>query len=196
MKKTTMLLVLALGCGKGGQKMDPTPSEKMVDDHWTPTTPSGKGPAVLNPMDTADGKATRRLTVDQLRDSMPALFGVTWEGQVRGQNVNLFDALSRTLGEADYLQVTAPNVDASPLFAKFMDDMAGVVCARALQADANRPAAERRVIPHAQDVNRNLRFLRLKLHAIHVILADTQNVGQAWLGVCVAMITAPEFMAY
>ena len=56
------------------------------------------------------------------------------------------------------------------------------------------------------------RWLRLKLHGVLVppdqdagianyltvhqqILAE-EGLGQAWLGVCMAMLTAPEFMTY
>ena len=44
----------------------------------------------------------------------------------------MWDVLSRTLGEADYVEVTENNVEATPLFAKFMDDMAAQVCSKAL----------------------------------------------------------------
>jgi hypothetical protein len=138
---------------------------------------------------------------------------VTWTETLRGSSTNAFDALSRTLGEADYIEVTAPNTEPSPLFAKFMDDMAGNVCEAALRADLQITGAGRSLIPYEEDVDRNLRFLRLKFHGIYVpensmegltdlrqlyddILSDTNSTGQAWGGICVAILTAPEFMAY
>ena len=139
--------------------------------------------------------------------------GVTWEEAYRGMNMNAFDALSRTLGEADYIEVTAPNTEPSPLFAKFMDDMAGNVCEAAVTADRQANSSNRSVVQFENDVDQNLRFLRLKLHSIYVpdtsmegledlrqlyddILGDTNSPEQAWTGVCIAMLTAPEFMAY
>jgi len=126
----------------------------------------------------------------------------------------MFDRLSATLGEADYVERTEDNLTASPLFAKFMDDMAGQVCAKAVQHDAQQADAENRVLVRAVgDVEANLRYLRRKLHSLHVPdgvtdssitayrglydnIAAESGAEQAWIGVCVAMLTAPEFMAY
>ncbi len=192
----------------------PATNVELHDDHWTNTTPADQGPGALDPFDVRSGRDSRRVTVDQLRKSIPMLMnGATWTVRFRGQDLDAFDALSRTLGEADYLEVTEANEDPSPLFAKFMDDMAGQVCSRALQDDAQAPAADRAVVPYPNDVDQNLRFLRLKFHSIHVpdgstegiedlrklyddILADTGEAGSAWLGVCIAVITDPELMAY
>jgi hypothetical protein len=150
--------------------------------------------------------------VDNLRQSVPALFdGATWTGN---GGLSMFDALSRTLGEADYVQVTAPDLEPNPIFAKFMDDMGGQVCAKAIAADGMKSTlTTKTVMRYPDDPDANLRFLRLELHGIYVpdgsmdgltelrqlydqILADTTDRTQAWLGVCVAMLTAPEFMAY
>jgi hypothetical protein len=155
------------------------------------------------------------MSVDQLRRSIPMLFGgITWTVDVQGRPVNVFDSLSRTLGEADYIQVTESNGDPNPLFAKFMDDMAGQVCGQAVARDGQTPeASSRLVVREPGDPEANLRFLRLKLHGIYVpegsteglgelrglyedILGDTGDAAQAWVGVCVAMLTSPEFMAY
>lgn len=193
----------------------PGDEETTFDDHWTPVSPDDRGPGDLLPVAEADGKYTRRLSVAQLQASIPALFdGLTWTNGNRNNPQNMFDLLSRTLGEADYVQVTQENIDPTPLFHKFMDDMAGQVCTNAVTRDASRSdLGTRTVMPYPDDVDRNLRWLRLKLHAIHVpdgssegvaelrqlydaILADTGNANQAWTGVCIAMLTAPEFMAY
>jgi hypothetical protein len=69
------------------------------------------------------------------------------------------------------------------------------------------------IMVYPDDVDANLRFLRLKFHGIYVpddsvegltdlralyedILSLTNQPAQAWSGVCIAMLTAPEFMAY
>jgi hypothetical protein len=196
------------GTGAGGN------DGRVFDDHWSPTDPmAGNAPTPAG----AQGKVARRLSVDHLRRSIPLLFGgATWTSGANGANENL-TVLSRTLGEADYVQVTYNNLQPNPLFAKFMDDMAGQVCGKVVTADKARPtAAERAIVRYPEDVDRNLRFLRLKLHGIFVpdgamdgladlrkLYDDTLADGRgataadgAWLAVCVAMTTAPEFMAY
>lgn len=182
-------------------------------DHWTPAPTRDRGSARIDPQGLRSGRQARRLSVDQLRRSLPVLLGTSWTTTVRGRSVSMFDALSRTLGEADYIQVTESATEPSPLFAKFMDDMAGQVCAEAVQADAGRREGERRVVAFPDDVMRTLRHLRLVLHAIHVpdgssegleslaelhagVIADGGSPSEAWTAVCVAMLTAPEMMAY
>ncbi|MBI4816484.1 MAG: hypothetical protein HY791_09500 [Deltaproteobacteria bacterium] len=188
------------------------PSEVMFSDHWTPVDVTVLGPVVVEPPAVREGRRARRLSVDQLRRSIPSLLGEEWTARVGREDQNAFDVLSGSLGEADYLAVTAENREPSPLFAKFMDDMAGQVCSRAVQADALRSVDQRLVIPYSDDVNRNLRFLRLKLHGIYVPesslegldelralfdeIQGVSDVESAWVGVCVAMLTAPEMMAY
>ena len=93
-----------------------------------------------------------------------------------------------------------------------MDDMAAQVCGKALDRDAHTADANERLILRHPDVKSNLRFLRLKLHGIavapdnneaidayyqlHQTIQAQASSGQAWLGVCMAMLTAPEFMTY
>jgi len=211
-----LALVAALGCsdklvqppGGGGQTGGTGGVPGTVNgDHWTPADPTAGGPP---PAALGQGKTSRRLSVGQLRRSIPQLFGTTWTS---GTN-QLFDTLARTLGEADYVQVTYDNLQPNPLFAKFMDDMAGQVCGKAVPADAMQAdPAMKQVVRYPMDVDANLRFLRLKLHGILVpdglttgleglkklhtdVKADTNSADRAWIAVCVAMVTAPEFMAY
>ena len=190
------------------------PPEIRHTDTFEPSGPTPRGPGVLRPGLDDRGREARRMTVAQLRASIPALFdGVVWEGQVGNLRAPMFDLLSRTLGEADYLQITQENTDPSPLFAKFMDDMAGMVCSTSVTNDRAKPAADRVVMPYDTDVAANIRWLRLKLHGIYVpegetdgiedlvqlhtdITNDTGDADQGWTGVCVAMLTAPEFLAY
>jgi hypothetical protein len=197
------------------QPPPPVNGETTYDDHWNPAASTDKGPADIVPVADRDGKVARRMSVAQLEASIPALFGgITWVNGNRANPQVMFNVLSRTLGEPDYIGVTQENRDPSPLFEKFMDDMAGQVCAAAVQRDGQQTdPAQKTVTPYANDVDRNLRWLRLKLHSIYVpdgsmeglgelkqlytdLMADTSNANQAWTGVCIAMLTAPEFMAY
>jgi hypothetical protein len=210
------LTVVLTGCGAEteptGPEPTPTPSPTMspspsptVDPHPSPTpTPP---PEVVR-------RSTQRVTVAHLRRSIPRLFsGTTWTNGARNNPRVMFDVLSRTLGEADYVQATVANVSPNPIFAKFMDDMAGQVCAAAVAADAVATRVQDKVVAPYPDVAASLRYLRLKLHGVYVpdgsregieaeqalydaIIADGGTVADAWTGVCVAMLTAPETMAY
>lgn len=215
-------LGLAAGCKEASApSAAPTPDagpsgdeETTYPDAWRPTTPTGHGSDVtIDPVIALDGKVARRVTVDQLRRSIPRLFaGITWTiGQGQRQAVG-FDSLARTLGEADYIQTNSNNTDASPLFAKFMDDMAGDVCTKAIAHDRTA-AHEDKLVIREPDADANLRYLRLKLHAVLVPAGSTDGIAElrqlhdavvggggsdedGWLAVCVAMLTAPEMMAY
>ena len=209
--RTITLALLFVGCSEANE--GPSPSAEPT----TNLDPTVVGPGTVTPNPTpteAAGQIARRLTVDQLRRSIPALFdGITWTFDSRAGRVNAFDTLAQTLGEADYLQVTYENTEPSAMFAKFMDDMAGDVCGKAVTRDESAPADQRIIAPYAEDVYRNLRFLRLKLHGIYVpdaseeglqdlaqlhndVLAETNSITAAWYAVCVAMLTAPEFLSY
>lgn len=162
-----------------------------------------------------DLRSSRRITVDQLRRSIPLLFGgETWTTRFQQREVEVIDGLARTLGEADFLEVTTPNVEPGPLFQKFMDDMAANLCTKSVIADLSG-GGEGLVVRHGDDIEANLRFLRLKFHAIHVPedaapetdgldalralyadLAAAHDANTAWIGVCIALVTAPEFLAY
>lgn len=211
-----LILVLSVaGCDGKGATTPPPNTDPMFQDHWSDTNPNDRGPGVIDPAISAEseGKVARRLSVDELRRSIPELFdGITWTVPVARQEQVGFDALSRTLGEADYIQSTVNNLDPTPLFAKFMDDMAGDVCRKAIDRDAGIPSPSNRTIMREADVDSNLRYLRLKLHGLQVAAGSMEGLEDlralfdeifaesgaedAWFGVCVAMVTAPEFMAY
>ena len=208
MKVTLLPVLLLIGCYEA-----PTfQPARMMDHHWSPGGDrQEEGPALLHPDDVIYGKMPRRLRVDQLRRSIPMLFnGITWTD---AQGNNRFNTMVATLGEADYEERYQDETSPSPLFAKFMDDMAGQVCAKAVAQDGQEPDPNQRVLmPYPDDILKNLRFLRLKLHGIHVPVDGTDGLLglrhlyrsvqsetgslDGWNAVCIAMITAPEFMLY
>ncbi len=208
-----ILTCLLYACNAAPVGVTPPLGEPVYEDTWTHANPGSKGPAVLSPSD-ANGKVARRISVEQLRRSIPQLFdGITWTIRVGRNDLDAFDALSRTLGEPDYITVTSENRDASPLFAKYMDDMAGDVCGKAIARDRAGAPGDRPLVMVKDDVDANLRYLRLALHGIWVpadstegladlhqlyddVFTETGDSGSAWYGVCVAMLTAPELMAY
>lgn len=136
--------------------------------------------------------AIRRLSLAQLRASLPVLFGteedgvtpITWrmpDGKV-GLNV-----MAGSLGEPDYIEITEENLEPSPMYAKFMDDLARDVCDRALRADVTRPAGATRVLAREADfgdtvasdaaaIDDNVRYLLLRLHAVKAAAGDDELV--------------------
>jgi hypothetical protein len=153
------------------------------DDHpvGVDTTPGGNTlpvdhPALDAPLMSA---GARRVTVEQLRRSVPIVLGndtagnaITWKVGTK----NGFDENGDTLGEADYVNTTEDNLEPAPLYVKFVDDAARDVCTRALAADAARTDASTRVILRhvektdtvqsaAAKVDENLRYLKLRFHA-------------------------------
>jgi hypothetical protein len=207
-------LVALLACSSM-EAPPPVAQAKVVkphfENHWGTVAEDDEGQTWAHPDQVPMGQMPRRLEVEHLRQSIPRLFGgIQW---VNDQEQPMWDVLSRTLGEADFLEVTEHNTDPSPLFAKFMDDMAAQVCKKALDRDAgNSDEQTRLVLRHANDVAANLRWLRLKMHGVlvspdndgpisqyhemHRQIVASDGLGQAWLGVCMAMITSPEFMTY
>lgn len=132
----------------------------------------------------------QRLSVGQLRSSLPVILGtdgtgasVTWRvGAAVG-----FDTRSATLGEADYLNRVDDDLEPSPLYVKFMFDMARDSCNRVITADAARAPSAKVLTRYVNatdtvasakaNVDRNLRSLRLAFHGVKV--ADTDDGGIA-----------------
>lgn len=198
---------------------------------------SGNAPPVDHPPIQVQGTSAspRRLSTDQLRASLPVAFGndatgapITWKN---GANPALSNAgIARSLGEPDYIDTTDEALDPSVLYAKFMDDAARNICGQGLDADATRTdPAQRALLRHvdladtvesnAAGVDANLRYLKLRFHAVKVAEGDTATVTplrelfstvskastetdpkakarEGWNAVCVALVTAPEFNLY
>ncbi len=210
-----IIFMASAGCSDASSSDNPG-GETVYPGNEETVAPDNRGSGNLDPYIEIEGKEARRLTVDQLRRSIPELFnGITWTyNSNRTGEIELLDGLARTLGEADYIEVTAPNEEPNPIFQKFMDDMAAQVCQKAIIMDQSTPAEENRVlVRYPEDPDANIRFLSLKLHSIYVpdedtqiiapyrelydgIVSDTGRADDGWLGVCMAMLTAPEFMAY
>ncbi len=188
-----------------------------VKEHWNKAS-GKKGTTQIEPIFY---RKARRLSVIQLKKSLPKLFGgITWTLKTRTAEYNNFDRLSKTLGQADYLQMTITNLDPSPLFMKFMDDMAGQVCRKAVERDFKQKDPKARVIVRYSDPAQNLRFLRLKFHSLWIPPNSDRGIKglltlfnkikakfssktdpkrgerEAWIGVCIAILTSPEFLSY
>ncbi|NUP12005.1 MAG: hypothetical protein HOW73_38655 [Polyangiaceae bacterium] len=169
------------------------------DDPTGNTTPIGDAPPLDHPPIDDEAlpvkpAAVRRLSLSQLRRILPLAFGleadgttpVTWHLEDGRQGLN---AMAPTLGEPDYIEVTEENLEASPMYVKFMDDAARDVCNRAIDADiAKTNAAERVVMRHAgidadsdEAISKNLAYLVLRLHGVRLEAGD-EDIAR-WQGV-------------
>jgi hypothetical protein len=187
MKLLNLVLILlpVVGCqefisGEGdgeGKPVDQTPN--------TDVNPTDHPP--LDPPITSAGN--RRLSVEQLRRSLPVALGndasgvpITWMiGSKKG-----FDDNSDTLGEADYINTTEDNLEPSPLYLKFMDDAARDTCNRRLTADLAATSASDRVLyakmastTDTSDgaVDANLRHLALRFWGVKLADDDTKTLA-------------------
>jgi hypothetical protein len=127
---------------------------------------------------------TRRLTVAQLKSSMAVVLGgATWH---IGTNVG-FDSRAAALGQPDYASVTDENLEASPLYVKFMADAARAACTEVATLDATAAQNVRvltrfvaltdTVATKPADVNANLRYLKLRFHGIKVATTDDVSIA-------------------
>lgn len=189
-----------------GPKLNVQDNAGMPFDH-PPVGTTGAG---------SSSSHAQRLTVAQLRDSLPVVLGtdssgapVTW---MIGNNVG-FTARSATLGAADYLARVDDDLEPSPLYVKFMFDMAHDACNRVITADAAKAQGDRTLTRYT-DVNQNLRALRLAFHGVKVpdgddtgiasyrklyddaLAGSNNNPTEGWRAVCVALLTAPEYHFY
>lgn len=131
----------------------------------------------------------RRLSYLQLRRSVTTLLGTSWVED----GVDVLALLAPTLGDPDYQEITTENLETSPLFVKFMEDLANNVCAiapLATLAPAGNPEAD-------------VRALKLALHGEHLPPGDPSlepllrlHASDGIRAVCVALLGAPEFYLY
>ncbi|MBL8954184.1 MAG: hypothetical protein JNK82_25630 [Myxococcaceae bacterium] len=201
----TACTVDPIGGGKGGPSVSTTDTDVLPFDHagiggtggGASATGGGSSGTGGGSSGTGGGSAagvvsggSQRLSVAQLRSSLPVILGsdsagnpVTWRiGTAVG-----FDTRSATLGEADYLNRVDDDLEPSPLYLKFMFDMAKDSCNRVITADAARAAGAKvltrfvgptdTVTSARANVDRNLRSLRLQFHGIKVEGGDDAGIA-------------------
>ncbi|MBL8949178.1 MAG: hypothetical protein JNK82_00275 [Myxococcaceae bacterium] len=204
-----------------------------------PTPPADK-PADLTPVDMGNhppivnlpdpdlqgghvGRAPRRITVAQLKQSILITTGRQWSE---------IDNLAPSLGRADYALVNAEAIEPNLVFAKFLEDGARQVCLGAAQADLSRPVAADRVLSPLvgtatdlttlvdDDVKKNLVYLSTRFWGQPLAGAELDTWAttfkglaqatktpvppatvaaprhHAWGGICVALMTDPRFFTY
>jgi hypothetical protein len=127
----------------------------------------------------------QRMSVPQLSATYPQVFGnqldggaITW---MIGNTPGLVQ-MSDALGNPDFINITAQDLSANPLYLKFADDAARDVCLKGLTADQARTGASRQLLPYVSNsdtvasnptaINQNLAYLKLMLHGIKVDPSD------------------------
>jgi hypothetical protein len=202
--------------------------------------PPADRPGELNPIDMGNhppivnlpdpdlqgghvGRAPRRITVAQLKESILITTGRQW---------SQIDNLAASLGRADYALVNAEATEPNLVFAKFLEDGARQVCLGAAQADLNTPVAANRVLSPLvgtatdlttlvdDDVRKNLVYLSTRFwgqplagteleswlttfkalaRATKMAVPPSTVVAprhHAWGGICVALMTDSRFFTY
>lgn len=137
----------------------------------------------------ARARDPRRLSHLQLRRSVDALMGTRWTED----GIDLLYVLAPTLSDPDYDEITEENLDPSPLYVKFMEDLSNAVCEAA-------PMSRLMLGPTLEE---SVSRLKLTLHGEYLPAGDPGLEPLVELGrrtdlrkVCVALLGAPEFYLY
>lgn len=167
------------------------------------------------------GRAPRRLTVAQLRESIRVTTGREWRG------IAAANGLQVTLGQADYAFVNAESTEANLVFAKFLEDGAREVCRETAQADLRAPSPAERVLARElpdtavgkmdgldePTIKRHLDYLSTRFwgqplggeelerwaatwKAVAARAEAIKQRDQALAAMCVALLTDPRFITY
>lgn len=154
----------------------------------------------------AYGRDKKRMNIDQVSASIQRVTGQSWqEMDESGAQVQLFEALSGSLGKPDYLAATEEDLAPGLLFQKFLDDAARSTCIAAAQADASSASPHLMLFDEPED---NMRALILRFHGhdwpagdarlapwmdLHAVASTPER---ALALVCVGLITHPDFYTY
>ncbi len=203
--------------------LKPAFEEASVAEHIeVNTTPKGTGPIAPESVDAT--RARRRLDIDQLDASIRQVTGgIGWTEMRNGQEVNLFEDLSDTLGKPDYVDSTQEDLSPNLIFMKFLNDAARQVCDKLTEYEAERFASlgpESRHLfivasPSSEDdaeIDANLQELLLRFHGTFAgpespemrqwrwLYDSSMHVARepkvAWRTVCVGLMTHPDFYSY
>lgn len=213
------LMALALGPVLACQKSEPR------EGTLRPLPPGASpAPAALPDPERSGGhvgRAPRRLTVAQLRESIRVTTGREWRG------IAAANGLQVTLGQADYAFVNAESTEANLVFAKFLEDGAREVCRETAQDDLRAPRAAERVLARElpdtvvgkiddvdePTIRRHLDYLSTRFwgqplggeeldrwvatwRAVAARAEAIKQREQALAAMCVALLTDPRFITY
>ncbi len=211
----TLALSFALGCSKGSTAAVDQPGSlapvELPTDH-----------PVLTPLPDPEmngghaGRAPRRISVPQLKQSILTVTGKQW---------TQIDNLAASLGQADFAITVSDATEPNLVFAKFLDDGAREVCLSVARDDLNRAQDARVLWPEVPGTGRDftvlddatiaknlgtlsVRFWGSPLDSTELtdwtatfkkLAARAKTINkpeQAWGSICVAMMTDPRFITY
>ncbi len=212
---TAALALTVAACTRGPSAAQDTPAE------LTPVElPTDHPPLVPLPDPEANGghagRAPRRISVPQLKESIVTVTGRQW---------TQIDNLANSLGQADYALVVSDSTEANLVFAKFLDDGAREVCTAVAKDDLMRAQDKRVLWPEVSGtatdfttlddatIAKNLQTLSLRFWGspfdadeltawtgtfkkVAARAATIRKPEQAWGSICVAMMTDPRFITY
>lgn len=193
-------LILSLaGCTSRGDSVtarERTGRTVPVEDSGLPPGHSPVPVADPEANDGHVGRAPRRLSVEQLRESLHVATGHIWVARRRisdpdapggttiDPQADMLEALAATLGRADYVTTTSNTLDPSVTFAKLASDAARSACRAGVEDDLRRAPGERRLIVHVQPtdtltsnamgVRRNLAYLALRFWGRQLDPSDSE----------------------
>jgi len=161
------------------------------------------------------GRAPRRITVAQLKQSILVTTGRQW---------SQIDTLAASLGAADFALVNSESTEPNLVFAKFLEDGAREVCLNAARDDLARSPSARVLYPLVPDtrdfttltdgaIRGNLGYLSVRFwgqpmadaelgtwattfKAVAAAAKAANKPEQAWGAMCVALMIDPRFITY
>lgn len=163
------------------------------------------------------GRAPRRISVAQLKQSIQVTTGRQW---------SQIDALASSLGQADFAVTVSESTEANLVFAKFLEDGAREVCLQVAKDDLARTDPKTRVLtselPGAPKdfttlddaaIEANLKMLALRFWGspfdpaevptwkatFKKVATQAKTVSkpeQAWGAMCIAFMTDARFVTY
>ncbi len=138
-------------------------------------------------------RAVKRLTVEQLRRSLPALAGEDQQGPITwrlpfGGGIDALDekGVGAVLGDPNYVTRVEEPRDVSPLYLKFADDMSRDVCRTLVQNEYSPNAPEQPVLTRFVDkddlsdsgsIDANLRYLSLHFLGEYISEEDAETLA-------------------
>lgn len=222
MKRTILISMMAFAfvssCSKKSEVLDQSGQLDVVD--------MGNHPPIVNLPDPEMngghvGRAPRRITVAQLKQSIQITTGSQW---------TQIDNLAASLGQADFALTVSDSTEANLVFAKFLEDGAREVCLKVASADFTRAQSARVLWPEIANteagtngrdftlvpdasIKKNLSTLSLRFwgqpmrdeeqtswattfKAIAARAKAANKPEQAWGAMCIAFMTDSRFITY
>jgi hypothetical protein len=173
------------------------------------------------PLVAPQSRPPRRMNVKQLSSAIDRIFGFAWMQTEDGVVKDMMVELSLAFGQPNYLDVTQEDLNISPLFLKFLNDGARVLCLARVAIDlADQEMVEKTLIvgvgaednfeTEAAKMETALKRLLLMFWGRRVqgdellrwqslfeeaaVAGGSSEMG--WRTVCVAAMTHPHFYSY